>query len=161
MGARRCSSFLGLYCKHTITYLHLLPANLPTMAVSKKNVPSLPPASSIYSHYTVTPGGLIFCSGQIPQDESKNIVQGGIQPETTQCINNLSKVLENAGSDWDHVVKVNIYLKSMADFNAMNEVYEKMLPEVKPSRTCIQAGKLPRDVNIEIECIAAMPIRSA
>jgi len=52
------------------------------------------------------------------------------------------------------VVKVNIYLKNMDDFDAMNEVYEKFLPSPKPARTCIQAGRLPRDFDVEIEAVA-------
>lgn len=97
-----------------------------------------------------------------------------------QCINNLGAVLKAAGSSWEKVVKVNVYLKNMDDFAAMNAVYEKvrsttprikarasvvkhqetdcrivqLLPVPKPARTCIQAGKLPFDVDVEIEAIA-------
>jgi enamine deaminase RidA (YjgF/YER057c/UK114 family) len=81
-------------------------------------------------------------------------------------------VLKATGSSWEKVVKVNVYLKSMDDFAAMNEVYEKvlslavvysghanftfrqLLPNPKPARTCIQAGKLPNDVDVEMEAIA-------
>lgn len=57
-----------------------------------------------------------------------------------QVLKNLTEVLEHAGSDWDHVLKVNIFLKKMSDFNAINEVYTRMLPDEKPARTCVQAG---------------------
>jgi enamine deaminase RidA (YjgF/YER057c/UK114 family) len=80
--------------------------------------------------------------------------------------------LNATGSSWEKVVKVNVYLKNMDDFAAMNEVYEKvyrrsctpgmvqsftsqqLLPNPKPARTCIQAGKLPNDVDVEMEAIA-------
>lgn len=90
-----------------------------------------------------------------------------------QCIANLGNVLKAAGSSWERVVKVNVYLKNMDDFVAMNEVYEKreyftlitptqiknligcpVLPSPKPARTCISALRLPNDVDVEIEAIA-------
>lgn len=90
-----------------------------------------------------------------------------------QCIKNLGNVLEEAGSSWEKVVKVNIFLKNMDDFSAVNEVYSQvsrsfhrdlalevyrtgnqLLPTLKPARSCIQAAKLPGDVDIEIEAIA-------
>ncbi|KAF7306900.1 Endoribonuclease L-PSP [Mycena indigotica] len=98
--------------------------------------------------------GLIFLSGQTPTDETGTVVAGGIQEHTAQCIHNLGKVLEAAGSSWEKVVKVNVYLDDMNNFKAMNEVYEKLLPNPKPARTCIQAGHLPNSVDVEIEAIA-------
>ncbi|KNZ79018.1 Protein mmf2, mitochondrial [Termitomyces sp. J132] len=106
------------------------------------------------AHATKIPG-LIFVSGQVPVDSEGIVVPGGIQEHTAQCISNLGNVLEVAGSSWEKVVKVNIYLKNMDSFTSMNEIYEKLIPTPKPARTCIQAGKLPNDVDIEIEAIAA------
>ncbi|KAK2461940.1 hypothetical protein APHAL10511_006403 [Amanita phalloides] len=108
----------------------------------------------ILSHATKVPG-LIFLSGQTPIDITGKVVAGGIKEHTTQCIKNLGHVLEAAGSSWEKVVKMNVYLKDMNNFAAMNEVYEQLLPSPKPARTCIQAAKLPNDVEIEIEAIAA------
>ncbi|KAF8922587.1 Endoribonuclease L-PSP [Mucidula mucida] len=99
--------------------------------------------------------GLIFLSGQTPVDGTGKLVEGGIKEHTAQCLNNLGNVLEASGSSWDKVLKVNVYLKNMDDFSAMNEVYEKIIPSPKPARTCIQAGKLPFDVDVEIEAVAA------
>ncbi|KAG1833753.1 Endoribonuclease L-PSP [Suillus fuscotomentosus] len=115
------------------------------MSVQKINSPErmLVP---MYSHAVKIPG-LIFCSGQTPMDSTGNVAQ---------CLSNLTDVLNAAGSSWDKVVKVNIYLKSMGDYAAMNEVYIKTLPDPKPARTCIQAGGLPWDVDVEIEAIAAV-----
>ncbi|OJA18129.1 hypothetical protein AZE42_05337 [Rhizopogon vesiculosus] len=115
-------------------------------SVEKLNSPDRP-AAPMYSHAVKIPG-LIFLSGQTPTDSAGNIVPGDIK---AQCISNLTDVLKAAGSSWDKVVKVNVYLKSMDDFATMNE----LLPDPKPARTCIQAGKLPHDVDVEIEAIAA------
>jgi len=111
--------------------------------------------SKILSHATKIPG-LIFLSGQVPIDKDGKLVEGGIQEYTEQCIKNLTNVLEAAGSSWEKVVKVNIYLKDMNNFKSMNEVYEKLLPNPKPARTCIQAAKLPLDVEVEMEAIATV-----
>ncbi|KAF5374144.1 hypothetical protein D9615_008822 [Tricholomella constricta] len=123
------------------------------MSVEKINSSKNPAVPHILSHATKVPG-LIFLSGQTPVDINGVVVPGGIQEHTAQCISNLGNVLEAAGSSWEKVVKVNVYLKDMDNFVAMNEVYEKLLPSPKPARTCIQAGKLPNDVDVEIEAIA-------
>ncbi|KAF7339496.1 Endoribonuclease L-PSP [Mycena sanguinolenta] len=124
------------------------------MSIEKLNSPELSSFSHILSHATKVPG-LIFLSGQTPTDATGKVVEGGIKEHTAQCINNLGKVLTAAGSSWEKVVKVNVYLDDMANFKSMNEVYEKMLPNPKPSRTCIQAAMLPNGVDVEIEAIAA------
>ncbi|KIJ45269.1 hypothetical protein M422DRAFT_167330 [Sphaerobolus stellatus SS14] len=124
------------------------------MSVEKINTPKNGQHPHILSHATKVPG-LIFLSGQTPVGLDGQVVPGGIKEHTAQCINNLGNVLEAAGSSWEKVVKVNVYLKNMDDFAAMNEVYEKLLPSPKPARTCIQAAKLPNDVDVEIEAIAA------
>ncbi|KAJ8595911.1 Endoribonuclease L-PSP, partial [Rhizopogon salebrosus TDB-379] len=122
--------------------------------VQKINSPDRP-TKPMYSHAVKIPG-LIFLSGQTPVDSAGNVVPGDIKRSLqAQCVSNLTDVLKAAGSSWDKVVKVNVYLKSMDDFTTMNEEYVKLLPDPKPARTCIQAGKLPGDVDIEIEAIAA------
>ncbi|KAF4623563.1 hypothetical protein D9613_001777 [Agrocybe pediades] len=124
------------------------------MSVEKINSNEIPQFNHILSHATKVPG-LIFVSGQVPIGKDGALVPGGIQEHAAQCIKNIGSVLEAAGSSWEKVVKVNVYLKNMDDFAAMNEVYEKLLPTPKPSRTCIQAAKLPNDVDVEMEAIAA------
>ncbi|KAG7099086.1 hypothetical protein E1B28_000961 [Marasmius oreades] len=109
--------------------------------------------TKILSHATKVPG-LIFLSGQTPVDKEGNLVPGGIREHTAQVIKNLGNVLAASGSSWEKVVKVNVYLKDMNNFEAMNEMYEKLVPSPKPARTCIQAAKLPKDVDVEIEAIA-------
>ncbi|CAO1625566.1 unnamed protein product [Parajaminaea phylloscopi] len=138
--------------------------------IEKRNAPGLKPMDAILSHVTIVHGssggggdgstssspGLIFCSGQVPADETGALVPGDIRAHTRQCIQNLEKALRGAGvAGLQNLVKVNIFLRSMDDFAAMNEVYQEMIPSPKPSRTCIQAGKLPLDTDIEIEAIAA------
>ncbi|KAG6860758.1 hypothetical protein C0995_007876 [Termitomyces sp. Mi166 len=123
------------------------------MSVEKINSLKNRAVPQILSHATKIPG-LIFVSGQVPVDSEGVVVPGGIQEHTAQCISNLGNVLEAAGSSWEKVVKVNIYLKNMDNFASMNDIYEKLVPTPKPARTCIQAGKLPNDVDIEIEAIA-------
>lgn len=70
---------------------------------------------------------MIFLSGQTPVDKNGNLVEGGIQEHTAQCLKNLENVLTAAGSSWEKVVKVNVYLKNMDNFSAMNEIYEKVV----------------------------------
>jgi len=123
--------------------------------IEKINSPENPAHPHILSHATKIPG-LIFLSGQTPVGKDGVLVPGGIQEHTAQCIENLGNVLKAAGSSWERVVKVNVFLKDMDNFVAMNEVYEKLLPTPKPARTCIQAAKLPNDVDVEIEAIAAV-----
>jgi len=122
--------------------------------IEKINSQENPAFPHILSHATKVPG-LIFLSGQTPVDKEGKLVAGGIKEHTAQCIANLGNVLKAAGSSWEKVLKVNVYLKNMDDFGSMNEVYEKLLPTPKPARTCIQAAKLPNDVDVEIEAIAA------
>lgn len=125
------------------------------MSVERINSDENPHFSHILSHATKIPG-LVFISGQTPVDKKGNLVQGTIQDKTEACLKNLGNVLEAAGTSWEKLVKVNVYLKNMDDFGKMNEVYEKLVPSPKPARTCIQAAKLPMDVDVEIEAIAAV-----
>ena len=122
-------------------------------SVEKINTDKTGQYPHILSHATKIPG-LIFLSGQTPVNASGEVVPGGIKEHTAQCIKNLGNVLNEAGSSWENVVKVNVYLKNMDDFVAMNEVYSELLPTPKPARTCIQAAKLPNDVDVEMEAIA-------
>ena len=77
---------------------------------------------------------MVQCSGHIA-----NLIIHVVNMQE-QILKNLTKVLDHAGSDWDHVFKVNIFLKKMEDFDAINAVYTSALPEDKPARTCVQAG---------------------
>ncbi|MFQ5902649.1 MAG: RidA family protein [Candidatus Binatia bacterium] len=99
--------------------------------------------------------GFIFTSGQIPIDpKTGNLVEGGIAAQTRQVLDNLKVVLEAAGSSIDRVVKANVFLKNMADFAAMNEVYAKYLGSSKPARSTVAVAELPKGALIEIDLVA-------
>jgi 2-iminobutanoate/2-iminopropanoate deaminase len=113
-----------------------------------------PPAIGPYSQAIVA-GDLIFCSGQIPLDPATGeIVEGGIEEQTHRVLKNLRAVLESAGSGLEHVLKTTVFLKRMDDFAAMNAVYATYFPDAPPARSTVEASRLPRNVLIEIECIA-------
>lgn len=98
---------------------------------------------------------LIFCAGQTPVDPaSGQLVSGGIQEQTERVMENLRAVLTAAGSSFDAVVKTNVFLISMSDFAAMNEVYGRYFTGAAPARTTVAVAELPRGARVEIECIA-------
>jgi 2-iminobutanoate/2-iminopropanoate deaminase len=115
-----------------------------------------PGAIGPYSQ-AIKSNGLVFCSGQIPIDPATgNFVSEDIGEQTIQVFNNLTAVLEAAGSGLDRVVKTTVFLADMNDFAAMNEIYAKYFVENKPARATVQAARLPRDAKVEIECIAVV-----
>jgi len=98
---------------------------------------------------------LIFVSGQGPLNpETKQLVTGTIEEETRQTLVNIKNILEDVGSSMNNVLKVTAYLGDMDNFFAFNEVYAEYFPSDPPARTCIQAGRLPFDIKVEIEVIA-------
>ncbi|EXJ81573.1 endoribonuclease L-PSP [Capronia coronata CBS 617.96] len=124
------------------------------VSVFTKDAP--PPRVGIYSQATVA-GGFVWCSGSLPADpETGAIIEGDIQTHTHQCIKNLAAVLLAAGSSINDVIKVNVYLLDMKDFDAMNEVYKTYWGEQKPSRTCVVVKTIPRGSDVEIECVAVV-----
>lgn len=118
--------------------------------------PNGPLALGPYSH-AVAAGGFLFVSGQIPvSPDGSGVRRGTIQEESRLALSNLKTVLEDCGSGLGQVVKVTAYLSSMDDFAAFNEVYKEFFTANFPARTCIQAGRLPADVKVEIEAIALL-----
>ena len=102
-------------------------------------------------------GDVVYCSGQIPLDpQTMTVVAGGIEPQTEQVLKNLRAVLEAAGSDLSKVMKTTVFLQDLADFPKMNEVFERAFGGHKPARSTVQVARLPRDVLVEIECIASV-----
>jgi 2-iminobutanoate/2-iminopropanoate deaminase len=118
-----------------------------------------PAAIGPYSQGMVSGGKqLIFTAGQIPIDPKTGHVSGtDIQSQTRTVLQNLSAVLEAAGSGLAHVVKTTVYLKNMNHFSEMNAVYAEFFPADPPARSAVEVARLPRDVLIEIECIAEIP----
>lgn len=98
---------------------------------------------------------LIFLSGQGPLNpETRQWVRGTIQEEARQTLENIKNILEDVGSSMDNVLKVTVYLGDLDDFSEFNEIYAEYFPSDPPVRTCIQAGRLPFDIKVEIEVIA-------
>jgi 2-iminobutanoate/2-iminopropanoate deaminase len=99
--------------------------------------------------------GFIYTAGQIPIDpKTGNFVEGGITAQTRQVLENLKAVLEAGGSSLDRVVKATVFLKTMADFAAMNTVYAQYLGGAKPARSTVAVAELPRGALIEIDLVA-------
>jgi 2-iminobutanoate/2-iminopropanoate deaminase len=100
-------------------------------------------------------GNMLFVSGQVAIDKaSGQIITNNIFDETTQVMKNLSEILKSAGMDFSHVVKCTIFLKDMNNFPHVNEVYGKSFPSQPPARETVEVSRLPKDVNVEISCIA-------
>jgi 2-iminobutanoate/2-iminopropanoate deaminase len=99
--------------------------------------------------------GLIYSSGQIPLDPvTGQLIEGGIVEQTARVLENLKGVLEAAGAGLDSVLKTTVFLKDMAEFGAMNEVYAKYFGTNPPARATVEVARLPRDARVEIEAIA-------
>ncbi len=115
-----------------------------------------PKALGPYSQAVKT-GSLVFCSGQIPINPATGTVEAAtIEDQTRQSIENLAAVLSAAGSSLSRVVKTTVFIKDMNDFAALNKVYEELFGTTKPARSCVEVARLPKDVKVEIECIAAL-----
>lgn len=120
------------------------------------NTPKAPAPIGPYSQ-AVSVNGMLFVSGQIPIiPETGEMEAGGIQAETTQVMKNLGAILAEAGTDFSHVVKTSIFVADMNDFTAVNEVYGHSFTENPPARETVAVRTLPKNVNVEISCIAAL-----
>jgi 2-iminobutanoate/2-iminopropanoate deaminase len=102
--------------------------------------------------------GLVFVSGQIALDPATGAVtEGGVVEQTERVLENIKAILEAAGSSLEKVLRTTVYLQSMSDFKAMNEVYARYFPKDPPARSTVEVSRLPRDVRIEIDVIALAP----
>jgi 2-iminobutanoate/2-iminopropanoate deaminase len=100
-------------------------------------------------------GGFIFLSGQIAIDRtSGNIITENIADETTQVMKNIGEILKASGLNFTDVVKSTIFLKDMNNFPKVNEIYGQYFPAQPPARETVEVSRLPKDVNVEISCIA-------
>ncbi|MEW6714160.1 MAG: RidA family protein [Nitrospirota bacterium] len=104
--------------------------------------------------------GVMYLSGQIPLGSDGTLVRGTIEEETAAALENMKILVEEAGAGLEDVLKVTCYLADMEDFKRFNDVYRNYFPENPPARTTIQAGRLPLDVQIEINAIVALPDKS-
>ncbi len=126
------------------------------MSKSVVSTTGAPAAIGPYSQ-AVRVGEFVFTSGQVALDPTTGaMVEGGIEPQTERVIANLEAVLAAAGLTFSHVLKTTVFLKDMGDFAPMNQTYERYLGKNSPARSTIQAARLPRDVSVEIDVIAAI-----
>lgn len=113
-----------------------------------------PKAIGPYSQ-AIVHNGLAFLSGQIPLDPATNqMVEGDIAIQTERVLENLKGLLAACGSSLEKVVKTTVFVKDMGEFAKMNEVYGRYFSENPPARSTVEAARLPRDVRVEIDCIA-------
>lgn len=102
-------------------------------------------------------GNTLYVSGQIALDPSSGqLVSGSIQAETHQVMKNLKAILVAAGMDFSHVVKCSIFVKDLGNFVAINEVYGEYFTSNPPARETVEVSRLPKDVQVEISCIAVV-----
>lgn len=118
--------------------------------------PSAPAAIGPYSQ-AIRAGNLLFCSGQIPLDpKTMQMVGTTAAEQADQVLKNLAAVLTAGGASMGHVVRTTIFLASMGDFAAVNEVYGKHFGAHKPARATVAVKELPKGALVEIDCIAAL-----
>ncbi len=123
--------------------------------LTKISTPNAPNAIGPYSQ-AVRVGDLLFCSGQIPLDpKTMEVVTGDIKVQTECVMKNVEGLLKGAGLGFDRVIKATCFLKNMGDFASFNEVYGKYLGTQKPARSTVEVARLPKDVLVEVEVIAA------
>lgn len=124
-----------------------------TQIVQTDNAPQ---AIGPYSQ-AVSANGFLYCSGQISLDPKTSLLVGETAGEqTVQVMANLLGVLEAAGCDFGNVVKTTIFLKDLNSFEAVNEAYAKAMGEHRPARATVEVARLPKDVLVEIDCVAAL-----
>ena len=113
-----------------------------------------PAAIGPYSQ-AIEVGNLIFTSGVIPVVPETGEIPQGAQAQADQALRNLSALLEASGTDMERVIKTTVFIKNMDDFAKVNEIYAKYFTENCPARVCVEVSRLPKDVLIEIDVIAA------
>ena len=113
-----------------------------------------PAAIGPYSQGIVA-GGFLFTAGQIAIDPATGqVIEGDVVQQTERVLSNVEAILRSAGVSWPHVVKTTVFLRDMADFPRMNEVYARRLGDARPARSTVAVVGLPRGVAVEIEAVA-------
>lgn len=114
-----------------------------------------PAAIGPYSQ-AVEYNGLLYTSGQIGIDPSTGELQEGLEKQTYAALNNLKEILEQAGSGFDKVIKSVVFITDMANFAAVNKIYEEFFPAPFPARSCVAVASLPKGALVEVETVAAV-----
>ena len=130
-------------------------SGFPTDPVKAIQPPGLAIPKSPYSPVIVS-GDLVYTAGQVALDENGAVVAGGVEAQVRQTLANLRSCLEAAGCALGDVVKINVYLTDLANFDAFNAVYREHFVEPYPARTTVQAGLAP-GLLVEIEAVARRP----
>jgi 2-iminobutanoate/2-iminopropanoate deaminase len=133
---------------------------LKTMTRKVIRTESAPAPVGPYNQAIAASGQMVFVAGQIPLDPSTGEIVGAndIVKQTEQVMANLEAVVAAAGAKTQDIVKTTVFLANMNDFAAMNEVYGRYFDNASaPARACVQVSRLPKDVLVEIECIAVVP----
>jgi len=113
-----------------------------------------PQAVGPYSQ-AIRANGFVFVSGQVAIDPAnQQVISGDVVVQTERVLRNLSAILNAAGSGMEKVVRSTVFLKNMADFTAMNEVYGRYFKLAPPARSTVEVSRLPKDVLVEIDVIA-------
>ncbi len=115
--------------------------------------PSAPAPIGPYNH-AVLSGNTLYVSGQVGKKASGEMMTQDIRTETTQVMENIKSILEEAGMTFGHIVKTTIFMKDMNEFSKMNETYGSFFNGDYPARETVQVSRLPLDVNVEISVIA-------
>lgn len=119
------------------------------------NTDKAPAAIGPYSQ-AIKVGDFLFVSGQIPLvPETMELLEGNIEEQTRQVLENVGAILAEAGLDYSAVVKTTLFISNMDDFARINEVYAEYFSEHRPARACVEVARLPKDVGIEMEVIAS------
>ncbi len=108
----------------------------------------------------IAANGFLFTAGQIAFDPTTMIIvgTGDVEVQTKQVMTNLQAVLKEAGCGWENIVKTTVFLKDMNDFAAVNAIYGQYFDEaIAPARACVEVSRLPKDVLVEIDCVAVLP----
>ncbi len=115
-----------------------------------------PQAIGPYSQ-AISFANLLFISGQIHLDKNGTLILGDIRQQTEQCLNNIDQILKCAGTDKNNILKTTIFLRNIADFPIVNEVYGNFfINTIPPARSTVEVSSLPKDAKIEIEVIASI-----
>jgi 2-iminobutanoate/2-iminopropanoate deaminase len=121
--------------------------------------PQAPAPVGPYNQAIRASGVMVFCSGQIALDPATGQIvgDGDVAKETEQVMQNLEAVLKAAGATWADVVKTTVFLADMNNFATVNGIYARYFDEATaPARACVQVAKLPKNVQVEVDCIAVV-----
>ena len=113
-----------------------------------------PAAIGPYSQ-AVEAGGFVYASGQIPIDPATGNIPEGIEAQAKQALTNVKNLIEAAGLTLDDVIKTSVFIRNMDDFAKVNEIYATFFTKDFPARSCVEVARLPKDVLIEVEVVAA------